>query len=241
MSAKSLFSKKNIESQQPDTRTGIMEELNLPPELISFVRKNARTLQIVLAGIVVLILLWAFYDYYSEMQKKKGASLLAAAIQTESTDERMQKLSSVINDYSGTDAAVWGKLEMAHMDYNDGRLDAAITKYEEILNKLPADSSLAPLVRMNLSQSFEMAGDQEKAVAQYNLLKKATGFEEAAHIALARIYKEKGESARARKEYEELLSSLEEDADPKLKSRIQAMLAAIEGEKSTPASKPEEN
>ena len=63
MSAQSLFSKKNIESQQPDTLTGLMEEMNLPPGLIAFVRKNSRSLQIGLTCIVVLVLAWVFYDY----------------------------------------------------------------------------------------------------------------------------------------------------------------------------------
>lgn len=241
MSAQSLFSKKNIESQQPDTRTGIMEELNLPPGLISFIRKNARTLQIALTGTLILILAWVFYDYYSEMQEKRGASLLASAMQIESTDERIEQLKTVVSDYSGTDAALWGKLEIAHFNFKEGRLDSAIANYEEILSKLSADSSLAPLVRMNLAQSFEASGGQEKAITQYNLLKKAVGFKEAAHLSLGRIYMERGESAQARKEYEELLNGFDEGTDPQLKSRIQAKLASIGEGTDIPASKPEEN
>lgn len=242
MSAQSLFSKKNIESQQHDTRTGIMEELNLPPGMISFVRKNARNLQIGLICIVVLALAWVFYDYYTELQSNKGASLLASAMQTEATEERAQILENVINDYSRTDAARWGKLELAHLDYQEGRFDAAVAKYGEIIAKLPADNSLVPLVRINLAQSYEEAGQHDQAIAQYNLLKKSPGFKEEAHLALGRIYKANDEPSKARKEYEELLSTMEEDADPLLsRSRVQALLISLGGEKIITASKPEEN
>lgn len=241
MSAQGLFSKKNIESQQPDTRTGLMEELNLPPEMISFVRKNARNLQIGLICIVVSVLAWVFYDYYTELQENKGASLLASAMQTEAIEERMQVLENVINDYSRTDAARWSKLELAHLDYQEGRFDAAIAKYEGILAKISADSSLVPLARTNLAQSYEETGQYDLAIAQYNLLKKSTGFTEEAHLALGRIYTAKDEPAQARKEYEELLSTMRDGADPQLRSMVQALLVSLGGEKVITTSQPEEN
>ena len=241
MSAQSLFSKKNIESQQPDTRTGIMDELNLPPKMISFIRNNARNLQIGLICFVVLVLAWIFYDYYTDLQENKASSLLASAMQTEATGERAQVLENVIGEYSGTDAARWSKLELAHLDYQEGRFDAAIAKYEEILAKISADSSLIPLARVNLAQSYEENGQYDQAIAQYNLLKKSIGFKEEASLALGRIYKAKDEPAQARKEYEELLSDMGDEADPQLRSRIQAMLVSLGGEKIITTSQPEEN
>jgi predicted negative regulator of RcsB-dependent stress response len=240
MSAQSLFSKKNIESQQPDTRTGIMEEMNLPPVVISFIRKNARSLQIGLICIVVLVLGWILYDYYTELQENNGASLLASAMQTEATEERTQMLENVINDYSRTNAARWSKLELAHMDYQEGRFDAAAAKYEESLAKLPADNFLVPLARMNLAQSYEETGQYDQAIAQYNLLKETIGFKEEAHLALGRIFTAKDQAAQARKEYEELLSSMGDETDPQLRSRVQALVVSLGGEKII-ATQPEEN
>jgi predicted negative regulator of RcsB-dependent stress response len=237
MSAQSLFSKKNIESQQPDTRTGIMEELNLPPEMISFIRKNSRMLQIGLSCFVVLVLAWVFYDHYAELQENKGASLLASAMQIEATEERAQTLASVITDYSRTDAARWSKLELAHLDYQEGNFEGAVAKYEEIIGTLSADSSLLPLARINLAQSYEEMGQYDQAIAQYNLLKKSPGFKEEGHLAL----KVKDEPAQARKEYEELLNTMGEDADPQLKSRVQALLVSLGGEVIITTPQPEEN
>jgi predicted negative regulator of RcsB-dependent stress response len=193
MSAQSLFSKKNIESQKLDTRQGIMEELNLPPEVISFVRKNSRNLQICLIIFVILVFSWIFYDYYSERQENKSASL-----------------------------------ELAHLDYEEGAFDAAVAKYEEIAAKLPSDSSLVPLVRINLAQSYEEAGQHDQAIIQYNLLKNITGFKEDAYMALGRIYRAKEDFPQARKEYNELLNTMGDDIDPQLRSKVQALLNSLD-------------
>ena len=228
MSAQSLFSKKNIESQKLDTRQGIMEELNLPPEVISFVRKNSRNLQICLIIFVILVFSWIFYDYYSERQENKSASLLASAMQIEAKEEKLFVLGKVVAEYSGTDAALWGKLELAHLDYEEGAFDAAVAKYEEIAAKLPADSSLVPLVRINLAQSYEEAGQHDQAIIQYNLLKNITGFKEDAYIALGRIYRAKEDFPQARKEYNELLNTMGDDIDPQLRSKVQALLNSLD-------------
>jgi predicted negative regulator of RcsB-dependent stress response len=241
MSAQSLFSKKNIKAHQPDTRTGIMEELNLPPQVISFVRNNSRNLQIGVVCFLVLVLSWIFYDYYTQKQEGDAASLLASAMQTETKEDRIQVLENVINDYSRTDAARWSRLELAHQDYQDGRFDAAIMKFEETLAKIPAESSLVPLVRLSLAQSYEEAGQYDKAISQYGLLKKISGFQEESHLALGRIYTAKDDQVKARKEYEELMNNLGDEADPLLRSRVQALLVSAGGEKTIATTQPEEN
>jgi hypothetical protein len=51
----------------------------------------------------------------------------------------------------------------------------------------------------------------------------------------------KDEPAQARKEYEELLNTMGEDADPQLKSRVQALLVSLSGEVIITTHQPEEN
>lgn len=241
MSAQSLFSKKNIESQQPDTRRGLMEELNLPPEFIAFVRRNTRNIQIVLISVVVLVLAWVFYDYYTELQEKKGASLLASGLQAESSEQRVQTLESVISDYGRTDAARWSRLELAHIDYKEGRYEAAAAKYKEILDALPATSPLAPLTRLNLAQSYELAGQYDQAIVQYGKLKQAAGFTSQALLGLGRVHMAKDDPAQARQAYEELLASLEENPDPVIKSQVEAKLTVLDAGRSATPPQAEEN
>lgn len=241
MSTQSLFSKKNIESQQPDTHRGLLEELNLPPGLIAFIRKNSRNLQIGLICVVLVVLAWIFYDYYTGIQEKKGASLLASGLQTETTEQRVWALESVIMDYGRTDAARWAKVELAHLDYKEGRFAAAAAKYEEILDALPADTSLAPLTRLNLAQSYEQAEQYDQAITQYNILSKSPGFNNQAYLALGRIYMSKEDPVQARKAYEELLNSLEDTPDPVLISQVEAKLASLDTGKQIISTQPEEN
>jgi predicted negative regulator of RcsB-dependent stress response len=236
MSTQSLFSRKNIKSQQPDTHRGLLEELNLPPEMISFIRENSRTLQIALICVAVFVLGWVFYDYYAEQQESKGASLLASAMQVDSPEEQVHILQNVITDYSHTDAALWSKLELGHIDYRDGRFDEATARFKEILDELSPSSSLAPLARLSLAQSYEEEGQYDQAITQYNLLKKDAGFMQQANLALGRIYMVEGEESQARKVYEELLQGLADEPDPALKSKVQAKLASLDVEAPTPPS-----
>ena len=241
MSTQSLFSKKNIQSQQPDTRTGLLEELNLPPAVITFIRKNARNLQIGLICVVVLVLAWISFDYYTEMQEKKGASLLASGLQAESAEQRVELLENVIREYGRTDAARWSRLELAHLDYKEGRFEAAAAKYKEILDALPANNSLVPLTRLNLAQSYEEAGQLDQAIAQYSLLEKSAGVANQAYWGLARMYMAKGDTALARKAYEDLLKSLGDTVEPGIKSQIEEKLASLDASKPVNLSQPEEN
>jgi len=241
MSAQSLFSKKNIKSQQPGTSRGLLEELNLPPELISFIRKNSRNLQICLIVIAILAVGWVFYDYYSGIQEKKGASLLASGLQSESTEQRVQILDNVIKEYGRTDAALWARIELAHLDYKEGRYEAAAAKYSEVLDGLSTDNPLAPLTRLNLAQSYEQAGQLDQAIAQYNTLKNNTGFSNQSYLELARLYKAKNDPAQARTAYQQLLSGLEDTPDPVLKSQVEANLAALDKDSPAIVSDPEEN
>lgn len=242
MSAQSLFSKKNIESQQPlDTNRGLLDELNLPPQMVAFIRNNSRNLQIGLIVVVVFVLGWIFYNYYTELQENKGASLLSSAMQTESAEQQVQVLESVIKDYSRTDAARWGKLELAHLDFEAGRFDVAAVKYKEVLGSIPSGNSLEPLTRLNLAQSYEEAVQYDQAIAQYTILKKTIGFENDAYLGLARIYTAKEEPAQARSTYEELLSILEDDVDQQFKSKVQAKLTALNKVNPVIETKPDEN
>ncbi len=240
MSTQSLFSKKNIDTKQIDKREGLMEELNLPPKFIVFVRKNSRNLQIVLIGGVILILVVIFYDYYFGLNEQKAASLLATGLQTEAADQRQKVLDNVIHEYGRTDAARWAKLELAHLDYKEGRYEAATAKYKEVLDALSSDNSLVPLTRLNLAQSYEQAGQYDQAIAQYILLKKSTGFSSQAYFGLGRMYMAKDDPVQARQAYVDLFNSLGETPDPVLKSQVESRLAILDETAPVNTTQPEE-
>jgi DNA-binding SARP family transcriptional activator len=74
-------------------------------------------------------------------------------------------------------------------------------------------------------------------------LKKSPGFNNQAYLALGRIYMTKEDPVQARKAYEELLNSLDDDTslDPVLRSQVEAKLASLDAGKPVISSQPEEN
>jgi predicted negative regulator of RcsB-dependent stress response len=230
MSAQSLFSKKDIKPIDPERKRDLLDELNLPPKLVSFIRKNARNLQIACICIAVVVLGWVLYDNYTDLQESKSASLLAAALQESSIEQKTQELARVIEEYPRTDSALWSRVELAHLEYQDGKFQEAAGRYEAILGELPGDSSLAPLIRLNLAQSYEELNDHDKALIQYKTLKTATGFDREATMAMGRIYEFTGQPQAARQVYEEYLNSLGESPDPVIKAEIQAKLDNLQVE-----------
>jgi len=130
-------------------------------------------------------------------------------------------------------------VELAHLDYQAAKFQEAAGRYELILGELPGDSSLAPLVRLNLAQSYEELNDLDKALTQYKTIKTVTGFARQAFLAMGRIYEFKNEPQAARQVYEEYLNSLGNDPDPVIKAEIQAKLAALQAEKTAAAPLPQ--
>jgi tetratricopeptide (TPR) repeat protein len=98
---------------------------------------------------------------------------------------------------------------------------------------------LAPLVRLNLAQSYEALSDLDKALTQYKKIKTVTGFSREAFLAMGRVYEFKNEPQAARQVYEEYLNSLGDDPDPVIKAEIQAKLAALQAEVTAAAPLPQ--
>lgn len=241
MSDQRLFSQKDIKTIDPERKSDLFDELNLPPKLISFLRKNGRNLKIITISITVIVLGWVLYDNYTELQENKGASLLTSALQETSATQKAQTLAGVIDEYPQTDAALWSTIELAHLDYEAARFRVAATRYETILDELPGNSSLAPLVRLNLAQSYEQLQDFDKALGQYKLLKAATGFSKEAYLGQGRVYVMQNEPDAARLVYEEYLNSLGEEPDPAVETEIQAKLALLQaGQPAAPQPQSEE-
>lgn len=204
MSEKSPFKKENLETIDIEKKRGLLEELNVPPRVIKFLKENSRNLQIAAVCIVVLILGWTWFDYYQESQKESSTALLQTALKETDSGKRNQLLNDVITKYSRTDAALWSRLELAHDAYDDGKLDEAATKYESVLKSLSSSNPLSPLVLYSLAQTYESSNDFDKALGAYERLVKYTGFVAEGHLGSGRMYERKGEQQQARASYEKI-------------------------------------
>lgn len=207
MSDNSAFSKKRLENVAPvNDRGGLLEELNLPPQVVSFIRQNKKNLQILAACMVAAVLAWTVYDYYTETQREKSSSQLAVALQEKQDEARAQALQQIGTDYSRTAAALWSRFELAHIKYRAGNLDEAIIMYSELLSDLASDNPMLPLVKFSLGQTLESKGDLDQALAQYRELSGIPGFVDEGFAGLGRVYELQNEPAKAREAYEKYLA-----------------------------------
>ena len=74
-----VFTKKHEDVMAQDKKA-ILEEMNLPPQVVNFIRKNSRTLKIAIAVFIIAVIAWEGFDAYSASQREKSSSLLFSAV-----------------------------------------------------------------------------------------------------------------------------------------------------------------
>ncbi|RJX26886.1 MAG: hypothetical protein C4531_14810 [Desulfurivibrio sp.] len=219
----SPFTKLHVEEVTPAKRT-LLDELNLPPKLRQFITDNAKALQIALVALVILSAGWNFYNYYTEKQRNDSTALLAQALQQTDAEARNTELQRVIAEYSGSGAAMWSRIRLAHeqaekKDYAKAREELAAIKKD-----VSSDSPLFPLILFDLGQVYEMSGDLDNALSQYAALREIPGFVIIGYLGEARIYEQKKDSVKARETYELLKTQTE--LEPAVLEWVEAKLAA---------------
>jgi len=186
-----------------ERKDGILEELNLPPHVIKFIRDNSRNLQIAAACIVLVVLGWTYYDYHIQVKENNAAAALNAAVQEVDDAARGEQLQKVATEFSGTDAARWSRIEQGHLAFKGGDYDAALVIYNEILDDLDDDSPLLPLLVYNIGLAHENSGAKDQALKYYARLAEYKGFEVKGLMSQGRIYELKGEDGEALRVYRE--------------------------------------
>ena len=188
---------------------GILEQLNLPPKAIAYLRENARNLQVGAVGVLVVALAVFAFNSYREAQREKSYTLLYQAVQTTTASERQARLQEVVASYPRTNASLWAQLEIAHADRQANKLDEALAGYGRVYDRLAKDSPLAPLVLLALGQTNEVKGDLDKALPFYEKVASLPGFTLLGKTGLARVHVERQQWAEARAIYEGLQADVE--------------------------------
>jgi predicted negative regulator of RcsB-dependent stress response len=207
----SAFSKKHLEEKILNDKKDILEELNLPPALAAFIRKNSLNLIIVCICIVLIILGSTYYKNYRRGQEDQAAAALVAAVKMDNAGERAAAMQEVIAEFGGTNASLWGRLELAHVDYQAGNFEQAVSQYKDIAADLPSDSDLLPLVTYSLGYAYEQLQDADNALRYYQSLTKMIGFAGEGYLGLGRAYEQKNDAEHAIDSYENYLAWLDED------------------------------
>lgn len=210
---------------------GILEQLNLPPQAIAYLRKNARNLRLgALAVLVVGLAVFAF-DSYQEAQREKSYTLLYRATQTTGAGDRQARLQEVVSSYPRTNASLWAQMEIAHADRQAGKLDEALAGYGQVYDRLAKDSPLAPLVLLALGQTNEVKGDLDKAFSFYEKVAGLPGFALLGKTAMARVHEQRQQWTEARAIYEALQADVETQESDKAWIAVKQATLADSGAK----------
>ena len=201
---------------------GLLEELDLPPEVIQFLRSNKRNLIIVLVSCMVAIVGWSSFSYYFARQNDRAAVLLAEATGQGTAEQRSALLDKIINDYGRTGSAVWAKIELGHLAFDAQKYDEAIKKFLQVRDDIASSSPIFPLVQLNLAQAYESKNALPEALAAYRRLAEFKGFAAEADMAMGRIYELQKSVPQAKEMYGKVLAG--QGVSPEFKEKVQARL-----------------
>ncbi|OGQ99931.1 MAG: hypothetical protein A2505_04965 [Deltaproteobacteria bacterium RIFOXYD12_FULL_55_16] len=210
---------------RPLQKHGLLEELNLPPKAIIFIRNNRRNIIIVLLCCVLAILGWSSLSYYIARQNDRAAVLLAEAVGQSSLEKRKELLQQLLADYARTGSAMWAKVELGHLAFDAQQYDEAVRVYLGVRDELAKSSPVFPLVQLNLAQAYENKNAWPEALVAYQDLAKVKGFAGESYLAMARIHELQKAVSLAKEMYGKVLA--EEGVSPALKEKAQVRLGQL--------------
>lgn len=229
MTERSAFNRHNIEESAVTPEPGLLEQFNLPPEVANFLRKNQRTIWVIVGSIALVVIVAALYKQYADYREEKAATALAVAMQEEG-EKQSESLSQVVAEYGSTSSGMWGRIQLAHNAAKEGDLSLAISDLNDVKKSVSKKDPLMPLVLSALGVYYEKNSEPAKALEAYNELVLFKGFEASSYEAMGRIYEVQGEKARALDMYRKALGTGEDDTSPvagpereMIQSRINAL------------------
>lgn len=207
MSKPSVFEKKHGVDDGINDVSGILDQFNLPPAFIEYVRKHKRTIQVVIAVTVVLVVSLTLYKSYREKKIDRAAQALSLATMQQG-EKKMEDLQAVASEYADTTSSNWAKLEIAHEKMKNGLYDEAAAIYQEIGEKVGEKNSLYPLALFGVAQAEEATGKYAEALARYDRIKMIEGYQSIGFAGAARVHEIQGNDKEALEIYEIYLGEL---------------------------------
>jgi len=196
---------------QPLTPVGLLEQFNLPPKAIRFIRRHQRAIWLTLSAGIVLALAVSGFTTWREYQEDKAASALETA-RIAKQDNR-QMLEKVVQEYGSTSSALWAKIELAWLEEKEGQRPQAISRLAAINTDLAARSPLKPLVLTKLVGLYEQEQQFDQAIAIATELAAIDGFAPAAYRALGQLHELAGKKEAAAAMYGKYLELTGAQAD----------------------------
>jgi predicted negative regulator of RcsB-dependent stress response len=222
----SAFDLKHIEETAVVEPSGVLDQLNLPPALTDFLRKNQRIIWIVIAVVATVVTVVSLYGSYRTYTLNKAAEAFDQALMLDGAQKKTA-LVEVVEKYGSTPSATWSRVELARMDEKEGNLKGAIEILNEINAPLKTGNLLKPLVLVNLGGLYEQNNQPDQALVVYQELKAIKGFEPQAVNSLGRVYESKGDKKQAAAMFREYLNlTAVEGKDPQQDDAVRTMVRA---------------
>ena len=237
MADKSLFDKKRIEQQAQVETSGLLEQLNLPPALISFVRRNRRAIWTVTGVVVAVVVVVSLYGSYRDYRIAKGVAALDAALQAPKASQA-DLLRKVAADFSSTPASTWARIRLAELTVAGGKTEAALKELAQVDAALADKNPLKPLVIYRQAVLAEQLNRLEDAAGLYRRLLAYKGYEIDSHYNLGRVKAARGDAAGAGTEFQQFLSLSAEKkgaaaSDPR-RTRAEYLIKELAAQAATP-------
>ena len=208
MANQSAFDPNHIKETAVSETSGLLDELNLPPAFIDFLRKNQRTLWFMVAVIAIVVTAVSLYGSYRTYRENKATAAMDAAMQADS-DHQVDLLNKVVQDFTSTPTEHWARIELAQISIKNGKPAEAILQLQKVNKEVEAKNPLKPLVLFKLAGLYEETKNYQAALARYQELTAVSGFEADARYALGRVYAALHKNAEAVTAYQQYLSLTE--------------------------------
>lgn len=206
MSEQSAFNQKQVAQEAYVEPSGLLDQLNLPPAAVSFIRKNKRILQIGAVVVITVVVVGSLYKSYRTKRLEGGASSLAISMEAEG-DAKIKALEHVVADYSGTPSALWASTELGHIAMQEKDYEKAGQYYLQVRDQISKSNPMYGLLTFGMAQADEAGKNYDAASTTYSALKDIEGYKDEGYLGMARVHEAQGDSQKALAVYEEYLGS----------------------------------
>uniref|UniRef100_UPI004056907C YfgM family protein n=1 Tax=Candidatus Electronema sp. TaxID=2698783 RepID=UPI004056907C len=188
---------------------GVLDQLHLPPALITFLQKNQRKIWQIVIVAAVAVTVVSLYSSWREHTLNKAAAAYDQAVEIAAAPQKRAALQKVADDYGSTPSALWSRITLAHLDQQEGKTKEAIAKLTVLEAEVSAKNALKPLLLINIGGLHEQDKQFDKAEAAYQQLKGFKGFEPMALDSLGRVYEATGSKDKAVQMYQQYMGLTE--------------------------------
>ena len=204
-----------LEEQAAVGTPGVLDQLQLPPALVTFLQKNQRIIWRVIIAVAVAGTAVALYSTWRNHVLNKAAAAYDQAVDLEKAEEQKAAFQKIADDYSSTPSARWSRIALAHLEQEEKNFKGAIERLTAAEKEVEAKSPLKPLLLVNLGSLYEQEKQFDKAESVYQRLKDIKGFEPMALDSLGRVYEAKGDTNKAVQVYQQYMGLTEMGKDKK--------------------------